>query len=189
MINDSKKTKIALNDLQNELGLLSLPNRIECFDISHIQGSNVVASMSVFENGLPKKSDYRRFKISEDKNDVFEAMREVIYRRYKKLLDKNKDINKKLDSFSKTPDLILIDGGKGQLSSALQILLELGFSDIPIAGIAKREEEIFMPYSEEPIILDKSSQGLYLLQRVRDEAHRFAVTYHCLLYTSPSPRD
>ena len=105
-------------------------------------------------------------------------MREVIYRRYKKLLDKNKDINKKLDSFSKTPDLILIDGGKGQLSSALQILLELGFSDIPIAGIAKREEEIFMPYSEEPIILDKSSQGLYLLQRVRDEAHRFAVTYH-----------
>ena len=159
-INDSKKTKIALNDLQNELGLLSLPNRIECFDISHIQGSNVVASMSVFEN------------------DDFEAMREVIYRRYKKLLDKNKDINKKLDSFSKTPDLILIDGGKGQLSSALQILLELGFSDIPIAGIAKREEEIFMPYSEEPIILDKSSQGLYLLQRVRDEAHRFAVTYH-----------
>ena len=177
-INDSKKTKIALNDLQNELGLLSLPNRIECFDISHIQGSNVVASMSVFENGIPKKSDYRRFKISEDKNDDFEAMREVIYRRYKKLLDKNKEINKKLDSFSKTPDLILIDGGKGQLSSALQILLELGFSDIPIAGIAKREEEIFMPYSEEPIILDKSSQGLYLLQRVRDEAHRFAVTYH-----------
>ena len=177
-INDSKKTKIALNDLQNELGLLSLPNRIECFDISHIQGSNVVASMSVFENGLPKKSDYRRFKISEDKNDDFEAMREVISRRYKKLLDKNIDINKKLDSFSKTPDLILIDGGKGQLSSALQILLELGFSDIPIAGIAKREEDIFMPYSEEPIILDKSSQGLYLLQRVRDEAHRFAVTYH-----------
>ena len=84
-INDSKKTKVALNDLQNELGLLSLPNRIECFDISHIQGSNVVASMSVFENGLPKKSDYRRFKISEDKNDDFEAMREVIYRRYKKL--------------------------------------------------------------------------------------------------------
>jgi len=176
-INDSKKTRKALNDLQNELGLINLPNRIECFDISHIQGSNVVASMSVFENGLPKKSDYRRFKISEDKNDDFAAMREVINRRYKKLLEK-KDISKKLDSFSKVPDLILIDGGKGQLSSALQVLLELGFSNIPIAGIAKREEEIFMPYNEEPIILDRSSQGLYLIQRVRDEAHRFAITYH-----------
>jgi len=176
-INDSKKTRKALNDLQNELGLINLPNRIECFDISHIQGSNVVASMSVFENGLPKKSDYRRFKISEDKNDDFAAMREVISRRYKKLLEK-KDISKKLDSFSKVPDLILIDGGKGQLSSALQVLLELGFSNIPIAGIAKREEEIFMPYNEEPIILDRSSQGLYLIQRVRDEAHRFAITYH-----------
>ena len=176
-INDSKKTKIALNDLQNELGLINLPNRIECFDISHIQGSNVVASMSVFENGLPKKSDYRRFKISEDKNDDFAAMREVISRRYKKLLEK-KDISKKLDSFSKVPDLILIDGGKGQLSSALQVLLELGFSNIPIAGIAKREEEIFMPYNEDPIMLDRSSQGLYLIQRVRDEAHRFAITYH-----------
>ena len=176
-INDSKKTKKALNDLQNELGLINLPNRIECFDISHIQGSNVVASMSVFENGLPKKSDYRRFKISEDKNDDFAAMREVINRRYKKLLEK-KDISKKLDSFSKVPDLILIDGGKGQLSSALQVLLELGFSNIPIAGIAKREEEIFMPYNEDPIMLDRSSQGLYLIQRVRDEAHRFAITYH-----------
>ncbi len=176
-INDSKKTRKALNDLQNELGLINLPNRIECFDISHIQGSNVVASMSVFENGLPKKSDYRRFKISEDKNDDFAAMREVINRTYKKLLEK-KDISKKLDSFSKVPDLILIDGGKGQLSSALQVLLELGFSNIPIAGIAKREEEIFMPYNEEPIILDRSSQGLYLIQRVRDEAHRFAITYH-----------
>tara|TARA_B100001741_G_scaffold99070_3_gene81257 strand:- start:18784 stop:20628 length:1845 start_codon:yes stop_codon:yes gene_type:complete len=176
-INDSKKTRKALNDLQNELGLINLPNRIECFDISHIQGSNVVASMSVFENGLPKKSDYRRFKISEDKNDDFAAMREVINRRYKKLLEK-KDISKKLDSFSKVPDLILIDGGKGQLSSALQVLLELGFSNIPIAGIAKREEEIFMPYNEEPIILDRSSQALYLIQRVRDEAHRFAITYH-----------
>ena len=176
-INDSKKTRKALNDLQNELGLINLPNRIECFDISHIQGSNVVASMSVFENGLPKKSDYRRFKISEDKNDDFAAMREVISRRYKKLLEK-KDISKKLDSFSKVPDLILIDGGKGQLSSALQVLLELGFSNIPIAGIAKREEEIFMPYNEDPIMLDRSSQGLYLIQRVRDEAHRFAITYH-----------
>ena len=176
-INDSKKTKKALNDLQNELGLINLPNRIECFDISHIQGSNVVASMSVFENGLPKKSDYRRFKISEDKNDDFAAMREVISRRYKKLLEK-KDISKKLDSFSKVPALILIDGGKGQLSSALQVLLELGFSNIPIAGIAKREEEIFMPYNEDPIMLDRSSQGLYLIQRVRDEAHRFAITYH-----------
>ena len=177
-INDTKKTKIALSELQNELGLIKQPKRIECFDISHIQGSNVVASMSVFENGLPKKSDYRRFKISQDKNDDFASMKEVVYRRYSKLLEKQKDISNKLDSFHKVPDLIIIDGGKGQLSSALQILLELGLSDIPIAGIAKREEEIFMQYTDESIILDKSSQGLYLLQRVRDEAHRFAITYH-----------
>tara|TARA_B110000438_G_scaffold188283_1_gene179923 strand:- start:2457 stop:4313 length:1857 start_codon:yes stop_codon:yes gene_type:complete len=177
-INDTKKTKVALSELQNELGLIKQPKRIECFDISHIQGSNVVASMSVFENGLPKKSDYRRFKISQDKNDDFASMKEVVYRRYSKLLEKKEDISNKLDSFYKVPDLIIIDGGKGQLSSALQILLELGLSNIPIAGIAKREEEIFMPYTDDSIILDKSSQGLYLLQRVRDEAHRFAVTYH-----------
>jgi excinuclease ABC subunit C len=177
-INDKKKTKIALNELQLELGLEDLPKRIECFDISHIQGSNVVASMSVFENGIPKKSDYRRFKISQDKNDDFEAMREVINRRFNRLIEGNKTISKKLESFNKRPDLVLIDGGKGQLSSALQSLNNLGISDLPIAGIAKKEEELFLPYTEEGIILDKSSQGLYLIQRIRDEAHRFAVTYH-----------
>lgn len=177
-INDKKKTKIALNELQLELGLEDLPKRIECFDISHIQGSNVVASMSVFENGIPKKSDYRRFKISQDKNDDFEAMREVINRRFNRLIEGNKTISKKLESFSKRPDLVLIDGGKGQLSSALQSLNNLGISGLPIAGIAKKEEELFLPYTEEGIILDKSSQGLYLIQRIRDEAHRFAVTYH-----------
>jgi len=177
-INDTKKTKSALSELQTELGLIKHPKRIECFDISHIQGSNVVASMSVFENGLPKKSDYRRFKISQDKNDDFASMKEVVYRRYSKLLKNKEYISNKIDSFNKVPDLIIIDGGKGQLSSALQVLLELGLSNIPIAGIAKREEEIFMPYTEGAIVLDKSSQGLYLLQRVRDEAHRFAVSYH-----------
>lgn len=177
-INDKKKTKVALDELKLEFGLDNIPKRIECYDISHIQGSNVVASMSVFENGIPKKSDYRRFKISEDKNDDFEAMREVINRRFNRLIDKKKTVSIKLDSFNKKPDLVLIDGGKGQLSSALQSLDNLGISDIPVAGIAKREEEIFLPYTEDSIILDKSSQGLYLIQRIRDEAHRFAITYH-----------
>tara|TARA_B100001094_G_C18061741_1_gene735416 strand:- start:36 stop:1166 length:1131 start_codon:yes stop_codon:yes gene_type:complete len=177
-INDKKKTKVALDELKLEFGLDNIPKRIECYDISHIQGSNVVASMSVFENGIPKKSDYRRFKISEDKNDDFEAMREVINRRFNRLIDKKKTVSTKLDSFNKRPDLVLIDGGKGQLSSALQSLDNLGISDIPVAGIAKREEEIFLPYTEDSIILDKSSQGLYLIQRIRDEAHRFAITYH-----------
>jgi len=177
-INDKRKTKLALDELQIELGLENIPKRIECFDISHIQGSNVVASMSVFENGTPKKSDYRRFKISEDKNDDFEAMREVIKRRFNRLIEVNKTISNKLESFSKRPDLVLIDGGKGQLNSALHSLNKLGISDLPVAGIAKREEELFLPYTEESIVLDKSSQGLYLIQRIRDEAHRFAVTYH-----------
>jgi len=177
-INDKKKTQLALKELQTELGLDNIPKRIECYDISHIQGSNVVASMSVFENGTPKKSDYRRFKISEDKNDDFEAMREVINRRFSRLVENKNTVEKKLDSFHKQPDLVLIDGGKGQLSSALQIMNKLGISDLPIAGIAKREEELFLPYTEESIVLNKSSQGLYLIQRIRDEAHRFAVTYH-----------
>lgn len=177
-INDKKKTQLALKELQAELGLDNIPKRIECYDISHIQGSNVVASMSVFENGTPKKSDYRRFKISEDKNDDFEAMREVINRRFSRLVENKNTVEKKLDSFHKQPDLVLIDGGKGQLSSALQIMNKLGISDLPIAGIAKREEELFLPYTEESIVLNKSSQGLYLIQRIRDEAHRFAVTYH-----------
>ena len=177
-INDTKKTQKALIELQQEIGLDNIPKRIECYDISHIQGSNVVASMSVFENGVPKKSDYRRFKISEDKNDDFEAMREVISRRFNRLINKEKAIDRKIDSFNKRPDLVLIDGGKGQLSSALQSMNKLGISNIPIAGIAKKEEELFLPYSEESITLDKSSQGLYLIQRIRDEAHRFAITYH-----------
>jgi len=177
-INDTKKTQKALIELQQEIGLDDIPKRIECYDISHIQGSNVVASMSVFENGVPKKSDYRRFKISEDKNDDFEAMREVITRRFNRLINKEKNIEKKIDSFNKRPDLVLIDGGKGQLSSALQSMNKLGISNVPIAGIAKKEEELFLPFSEESIILDKSSQGLYLIQRIRDEAHRFAITYH-----------
>ncbi len=177
-INDKKKTQLALKELQTELGLDNIPKRIECYDISHIQGSNVVASMSVFENGTPKKSDYRRFKISEDKNDDFEAMREVINRRFSRLVENKNTVEKKLDSFHKQPDLVLIDGGKGQLSSALQIMNKLGISNLPIAGIAKREEELFLPYTEESIVLNKSSQGLYLIQRIRDEAHRFAVTYH-----------
>ena len=161
-----------------ELGLTNIPKRIECFDISHIQGTSVVGSMSVFENGFPKKSDYRRFKLSKDINDDFASIREIIERRYSKLKEKNTNISKKLDSFSKYPDLILIDGGKGQLSSALQVLLELGMSNIPIAAIAKKEEELFLPFSDESIILNKYSQGLYLIQRIRDEAHRFAITYH-----------
>ncbi|WP_027338985.1 excinuclease ABC subunit UvrC [Halonatronum saccharophilum] len=155
--------------LQEHLGLEELPYRIEGFDISHVQGTDTVASLVVFENGKPKKSDYRRFKIKtvEGVND-FASMEEVVYRRYSGLLKRGEDF----------PDLILIDGGKGQLSSAVQILNELGRGNEQIIGLAKREEEVFLPGQSEPIILPRDSQALYLIQRVRDEAHRFAVSYH-----------
>ncbi len=175
----------ALEDLQEALSLPAPPHRIECYDISHIQGTSSVAAMSVFENGSPATSQYRRFKINTvEGNDDFASMREVLTRRFKRLnTAREKRSNgekpeREADSFGITPDLVLIDGGKGQLSSALATMLHLGVADIPLASIAKKEEEIFVPDSSEPIILPRNAPSLFVLQQVRDEAHRFAITYH-----------
>jgi excinuclease ABC subunit C len=162
-----------LKALADALHLDGLPERIECFDISTIQGSNSVGSMIVFKNGKPSKIDYRKFKVHYDVgiND-FAMMYEVITRRFAALKDG-------LDqSFREEPDLIVVDGGKGQLSTAVEAMQSLSFDHIPIVSLAKREEEIFVPGKSEPIILDRGSDALKLMQRMRDEAHRFAITYH-----------
>ena len=162
------QTEGAVEELGRYLGLTKPPTRMECFDISHIQGSETVASMVVFEGGIPKKSAYRRFKIrsTEGKPDDFLSMREVTSRRYGKLLPEE------------MPDLIIIDGGKGQLSSALEIIRGAGHLMVPVVGLAKQFEYIFVEGSSEPVILPRNSQALYLIERIRDEAHRFAITYH-----------
>ena len=156
--------------LQDALGLESAPNRIECFDISHIQGTDKVASMVVWEDGKMKKSDYRKFIIKTvEGNDDFASMREVVTRRYSRLKEENKP----------RPGLVLIDGGLGQLHAAAGALEEIGITDQPLASIAKREEWIYVYGSEEePVILDRFNPVLHLVQTVRDEAHRFAVGYH-----------
>ena len=177
-ISDSTRMETAMSELQEELNLPRSPKRIECYDVSHIQGTNTVASMSVFQDGKPLSSNYRRFKIkSHDGNDGFASMREVLSRRFKRLKNA-RDGGEENASFAAAPDLVLIDGGKGQLSSAVEVMLHLGLQDIQLASIAKREEEIFLPDAAEPVIMPKNSQGLFLLQRARDEAHRFAVTFH-----------
>tara|TARA_Y100000590_G_scaffold221969_1_gene251241 strand:- start:4566 stop:6383 length:1818 start_codon:yes stop_codon:yes gene_type:complete len=168
-------TEEALSKLQEALSLPRVPRRIETYDISNIQGSNAVGSMVVFENGTPNKSDYRRFIIKKvDGIDDYSMMKEVLTRRFKKLTQTSVNTN----SWVKTPDLVLIDGGKGHLGAALQVFLELGVKDVPLASIAKQNEELFVPETPEPIVLDPKSQALYLLQRSRDEAHRFAITLH-----------
>ena len=159
----------AVEELGRYLGLKKPPYRMECFDISHNQGQETVASMVVFENGMPKKSDYRRFKIksAEGKPDDFLSMREVTTRRYVGLPEEE------------LPDLIIIDGGKGQLSSALEIIRnEAGHKTVPVVGLAKQFELIFTEGNSEPVELPRRSQSLYLVQRIRDEAHRFAITFH-----------
>ncbi len=159
----------AVEELGRYLGLKKPPRRMECFDISHNQGQETVASMVVFEDGMPKKSDYRRFKIrsAEGKPDDFLSMREVTTRRYVGLPE------------DELPDLIIIDGGKGQLSSALEIIRnEAGHKDVPVVGLAKQFELIFTEGNSEPVELPRRSQSLYLVQRIRDEAHRFAITFH-----------
>ncbi len=157
--------------IQEKLGLNKFPHRVECFDISHIQGTNTVASMVSFFNGMPKKSEYKKFKIKTVENgkpDDFQSMREVITRRYSRLLKEGLEF----------PDLIIIDGGKGQLSSAVEILEELGVKNQDIISLAKRIEEVFLPYNSESVIFPMNSQALYFFQRIRDEAHRFAITFH-----------
>jgi excinuclease ABC subunit C len=159
----------SISALQRDLRLKVLPRKIECFDISNLQGSDSVASMVVFEDGKPKKSLYRKFIIkSVDGPDDFASMREVIERRYSKVKEDDNTL----------PDLIMVDGGKGQLSSAVEILNKIGFSDYNIIGLAKRLEEVFFPGKSEAESIPKTSSGLKLLQQVRDEAHRFAITFH-----------
>ena len=157
--------------LAEKLRLKNFPHRIECYDISHIQGTNTVASMVTFINGQMKKSEYKRFKIrtTEGKPDDFMSMKEVLTRRLKHLGDEEK--------WAK-PDLIIIDGGKGQLSSVMQIIKELGIEGIDVVSLAKKHEEVFLPGQSKPVILPANSSALFLFQRIRDEAHRFAITYH-----------
>jgi len=156
--------------LQDALTLAEPPERIECFDISHIQGAETVASMVVWEKGAMKKSDYRKFQVKTVTGvDDFASMREIIHRRYKKLQDDNKPM----------PSLILIDGGLGQLHAAADALTEIGLTTQPLASIAKREEIIYVHGQEDdPVILDRRSPVLHVIQKIRDESHRFAVTYH-----------
>ena len=176
----------AMAELEEELSLPLPLRRMECYDISHIQGSNSVGSMVVFEEGQPKRSQYRRFKVKTVEGvDDFESMREVLRRRFKRMAaarntsgDRESAEAAADTGWAAVPDLVLIDGGKGQLSAALEVMLELGLDDIPLASLAKENEWLFVPHTPEPIILPRTSQALYLVQRMRDEAHRFAITYH-----------
>lgn len=182
--NDTHKQSQSLAELETALELPRTPNRIECYDISNTQGTLSVGSMVVFEQGVPRKAHYRRFNIKtvEGPND-FESMTEVLTRRLKRWQSAQEKDNKtggRIDeSFALLPDLIIMDGGKGQLGRAVEVLREFDlFGRISVVGLAKREEELFRPFESEPILLPRRSEGLYLVQRVRDEAHRFAITAH-----------
>lgn len=177
---DHNSRSRALNELQGYLELPESPLRIECYDMSHIQGTDYVGSMVVVEDGLPKKSDYRRFKIKTvDGNNDFAAMAEVLERRLRNyLLDREKPVEER-GRFAYPPNLIVVDGGKGQLSASYAVLEELGLEEeIPIVSLAKQFEEVFIPGRSDPIRIPRQSEALYLLQRLRDESHRFAITYH-----------
>ena len=176
----------ALTEIEQMLELPRTPLRIECFDISNISGTSVVASMVVFEDGLPKKSEYRRFIIDTAEGwDDTRAMHQVITRRLKRMLDdRNVDLAEvsetggRISKFAYPPALIVVDGGKPQVSAAQRALSELGITDIVLCGLAKRLEEVWLPNNADPLIFPRNSEGLYLLQRIRDEAHRFAITFH-----------
>ena len=188
-IHESTNNHKAMDELQEALSLPSQPSRIECYDISNIQGSNPVGSMVVFEDGRPRTSDYRRFKVKSVAGvDDYLMMREVLTRRFKRLSESRKTVtaadhadgksSENGQAWGAVPDLVIIDGGKGHLGAALQVFLELGINDIPLSSLAKENEELFVPYVKDPIVMPRNSQGLFLVQRVRDEAHRFAVTFH-----------
>ncbi|MFI9718863.1 excinuclease ABC subunit UvrC [Streptomyces sp. NPDC052396] len=190
----------ALEEIAEALGLDSAPLRVECFDISHLQGQDVVASMVVFEDGLPRKSEYRRFQIKsfEGQDDV-RSMHEVVGRRFRRYLQEKqktgewevadapdaadaaeesaRDDNGRPKRFAYPPQLVVVDGGKPQVAAARRALDELGVADVAVCGLAKRLEEVWLPDEDDPVVLPRTSEGLYLLQRVRDEAHRFAITY------------
>ncbi len=181
---DAGKTQEALSELQEELNLRAPPRRIECYDISNLQGTSSVGSMVVFVDGHPRPKEYRRFRIKTVAGaDDFASMAEVLRRRFRRAGQaaraQNGTSNGAVDeSFGALPDLVIVDGGKGQLHAALDVLRDLGVEHIPVAGLAKRQEELFVKDMSEPIVLPRTSQALYLVQRVRDEAHRFAISYH-----------
>jgi excinuclease ABC subunit C len=200
---DLTARSLALQELQDGLDLACAPLRIECFDVSHVQGTNVVASMVVFEDGLPRKSEYRRFIVkaalaerepsengsADPQIDDTAAMHEVLTRRFRRYIDERAVVGDiegmaidpdtgRPRRFAYPPNLVVVDGGPAQVSAARAALAELGIDDIALVGLAKRLEEVWLPGQEFPVILPRTSEGLYLLQRVRDEAHRFAITFH-----------
>ncbi|ACU74472.1 excinuclease ABC, C subunit [Catenulispora acidiphila DSM 44928] len=186
---DLTTRSVALQELADAIGMDQAPLRIECYDISHLQGTNVVASMVVFEDGLPRKSEYRRFTIkgSDENgatNDDVRNMHEVITRRFKAFL-KEQEEEKLIDAtigdrkkFSYPPQLVVVDGGQPQVAAAARALADLEISDVTLVGLAKRLEEVWLPDEDDPVLLPRSSEGLYMLQRVRDEAHRFGIAFH-----------
>ena len=167
--NQEKEVRNTLLDLKKYIKLPKIPRHIECFDISNISGKFAVGSMVVFEDGMPKKSKYRKYKIEIPGPDDYAMMKDVLNRRYSKIAREDED---------KKPDLVIVDGGKGQLNVALDVLKSLSLDDMPVIGLAKEFEHVFVPNVSSPIILPRNSEALHLLQRIRDEAHRFAVTYH-----------
>jgi excinuclease ABC subunit C len=185
---DKSKQVLALQELQESLQLEDPPSRIECYDISTLQGTHTVGSMVVFAEGTPRKSDYRRFKIrgrgAQGEPDDYGAMRELLRRRFRRAVEpQNGDPGAKhrrsTASWTMLPTLVIVDGGKGQLGVAVEVLREFDLVDeVPVVGLAKRREELFLPGRSSPIVLPQGSEALYLVQRIRDEAHRFAVTYH-----------
>ena len=187
---DAAVSGSALAEIAQELNLAELPLRIECFDISNTQGTNMVASMVVFEDGQAKKSDYRRFIIDQkasanNRIDDTAAMHQVITRRFKRYLSEQENDLKEFNElggskpkFAYPPQLIIVDGGKGQVSAAAAALSELGISNIALCGLAKRLEEVWLPNNPQPVMFGRKSEALYLFQRIRDEAHRFAITFH-----------
>jgi excinuclease ABC subunit C len=181
---DKGKTDTALTELQQALGLEGPPKRIECFDVSHVQGTDVVSSMVVFEDGRPAKQGYRRFRAKlSDRNDDFANMRDTLRRRFARSIARSGPASPppnepRSDDGWPMPDLVILDGGKGQLAEGVGALSDAGLLQIPIAALAKEREELFVPGRPDPIVLPPRSQGLFLVQRIRDEAHRFAVTYH-----------
>ncbi|WP_264916085.1 excinuclease ABC subunit UvrC, partial [Mycobacterium kiyosense] len=184
---DFNARSAALQNIQEALGLADAPLRIECVDISHVQGTDVVGSLVVFEDGLPRKSDYRHFGIREaagqGRSDDVASIAEVTRRRFLRHLSDQSDPNMlspegKSRRFAYPPNLYVVDGGAPQVNAASAVLDELGITDVAVIGLAKRLEEIWVPSEPDPIIMPRNSEGLYLLQRVRDEAHRFAIAYH-----------
>ncbi len=183
---DLTARSLALSELQEALDLPDAPLRIECMDVSHVQGTNVVASMVVFEDGLAKKSDYRRFQVAQGTDDTA-AMAEVVRRRFARQLKDEADRKDeqgvaaeegRARRFAYPPNLLVVDGGQPQVAAAARSMSELGITDVAVCGLAKRMEEVWLPDDPDPVILPRTSEALYLLQRVRDEAHRFAITYH-----------